>query len=178
MATLTDDFGDWDIDDTKWEVTQQTGCTAKEAYGHLELTASGGNYSKIKSVETYELLGSYGYIKVQNFPNSQSQNYLRFLIESQGSMDRICYFQIIDDTDGQWISANLYDLYLGTVQSILQYTEEYDEDAHQWLRIRRESDTVYFDTSPNGHTWQNFASVEVTTPTEFRDVRVEISYNG
>lgn len=146
LATFTDTF---DTKDTsKW--SYNSNCTVNA--GRLRID----NSDELVSVNTYDITSSYGSVK----------------IDTPGS---VFQFLVGDDNTGALFFHDP-SIGLGAISadwSVFR-TASYNATNHRWLRIREQSGTVYWETSPNGTTWSTF----VSGPVPLSDVSVLLLGNG
>lgn len=148
FADLTDDFDDNVVDPVKWPDNYNTGSGGlpTETGGRARVPCDTG-FAAYASDPVYRLEGSYAF--VQSFPPSGTgmvEAYSQLLI-----LSNVAGTQIVFEVDA---ATNLL---LMTVH--VDFADEggqtipYDPVEHAWLRIREESGTLFWETSPDGREW-------------------------
>ena len=157
INTLIDNFND-NSKDAQWNIgsafcTLDTGVTVAEASGQLQITTrnyAGEAYRGYVSATTYDLTNNGAYVEVVQ-------------AASGSPVETAFYLGIDSDNLLRIVKANTL-LYFQSRVDGSQTTHacvDYNAVAHLWWRIWHTTagDTVYFDTSPDGVTWTNLASV-------------------
>lgn len=148
FADLADNFDDNIVDTVKWPDNYNTGAggAPTETGGRARVPCDTG-FAAYASSPIYRLQDSYAF--VQAFPSpgtGMTEAYSQFIILSDVTGTQII-FQIDTATN----------LLLMTVQ--VGFADEgghslpYDPVEHAWLRIREDTGTLFWDTSPDGREW-------------------------
>lgn len=148
FADLTDDFDDGVVDPLRWPHNYNTGPGGlpTETGGRARVPCDIG-FAAYASAPIYQLEGSYAF--VQAFPppgTGMLEAYAQLLIVSN-----VVGTQVVFEIDA---ATNLLRM---TVH--VDFTDEggatipYDATEHAWLRVREESGTLHWETSPDGRAW-------------------------
>ena len=149
---LSDDFNDNSLDTAKWDPNNlfsgfvDTSLPLAETSQRLEVGplltgASGSHYRGIRSVNTYNMSGSYAYVDVVLPPSSATAADAMFTVGTNVDNFYRLYIEA-GSLIGQRKAA--------TVKTTL-FTIPFDATNHRFLRIRHDSTTgnVTLDTAPN-----------------------------
>jgi hypothetical protein len=148
FGSLQDNFDTNVIDATKWNASNTTQVTAASQRINIASTTAPAVYY-LASTHFYELEGSG--VVVQCGVGSQAINSFEtypILIEVDGNNQ--LYFYVLQG----FIAA--YTVIGGTQTQVASVA--YSATSHAWLQISATPTTVYWWTSPDGHTWTQFAS--------------------
>jgi hypothetical protein len=162
--TLTDDFTSTTVDTTKWPNNYGFPLPDQPA-GRARVTAD-ISFAAYASDTVYTLQSSH--VHVQVFPaaaGGAAEVYTQLLVLSSAPGNVIVFE--IDTASNTVLMATRVG---GFDQS--SQTLGYDPDAHAWLRIREDSGTVYWETSPEGRTWTIRHST--TSPSWVSDTDIHI----
>lgn len=154
-SSVTDNWSSGTIDTSKW--TNWGGSNVTVSNEELAMTSSlgGGYYGVDSGVDSrlYDMTGSSIVNKVVNAGN-----------QSIGSWEVYPIYAYINGD-----SSNQFFFFIGEgklraykkVNGVSNWLAQTDYNAtnHKWFRIRESGGTTYFDTSANGTSWTNFASV-------------------
>jgi len=151
LSSLVDDFDDDTIDATKWP-SRSGGCVETGGRARVPVV-SGGQYDSWASEGTYTLTGSGVYCQV--YPpvdDTAGEIYGRVHVANAADGSMILGTQVS--------SGNNYIRFLswgtsGAYSDPAPVDITYDPVEHAWVRIREDSGTVSWDTSPDGATWTN-----------------------
>ncbi len=151
-ATLVDDWSTGSIDSGRWVNWGGSNATVS-AQQFTATSNAGGGYYGIDSSNAYNLTNSSVVTQVVNAGN-----------QSLGSWEVFPLYTIVDgDNSNQFFffigenKIRAYKKVNGTSNWLAQ--DDYNPAVHKWFRIRESAGTTYFDTSADGGTWSNFASV-------------------
>jgi hypothetical protein len=156
---LSDSFGGSEINTALWNASiSGTGASASESDGTLDLATSSGDIGDpaVYSNDTYDLTGSCVTVQVVSpgggSGTSGAQLYLTPI--GTGIPDQMTGFRVDDGiVYAQWRPVDGgADVWSAAWSS-----------SYAWWRIRESGGTVYWDTSPDGVTWTNRASIADTT---------------
>lgn len=142
MTTLTDDFTT--KNSTNWWFDSTVTVS-----GNVSIPVTSA-YPGMGSNTTYDLTGSEAYLQTVQRANA-----------GNGSVDT----QWLLAADGgnllKWIveGTSIMAIYVVNGTSTTAFTATYSATTHAWWRIREQSGTTYFDTSTDGSTWTNRASL-------------------
>lgn len=145
---LSDSFDDNTVDPVKWPDNYNTGSGGlpTETGGRARVPCDTG-LAAYASDNIYTLADSYAF--VQSFPPSGTgmvEAYSQLLIQSN-----VAGTQIVFEVDAA-TNLLLMTMYVGFAEEGGQ-SVPYDRVEHAWLRIREDSGTVSWDTSPDGREW-------------------------
>lgn len=153
MATFADPFNQTSVDSTKWAQATAGGATLSfDATGATVTYPSSSTASTAGSVSAkanYDLTGSYAYLQVLAVPSSSTNAdaEMALLLDSNNWL--------------RWVyeGGTLYAQYMvaGTRNNATTFT--YNSTTHKLWRIRESGGTIYWDTSADGSSWTNQASV-------------------
>jgi hypothetical protein len=154
VETLADPFNQVSLDTGKWFQTVAGTTTMSYASGgatvNLPASATSTDIgSDGSNTSTYDLTGSYAYMQVTAVPSNSTSAYaaLQLAVLATG-------YYLRWHKEG----SNLYARY-NTGSTTSAATLTYSATDHKWWRIRESGGTTYWDTSPDGTTWTNRASV-------------------
>jgi hypothetical protein len=144
IATFSDDFSAGAVDTGKWTVTADSGTSAAQASGQLQLTGpTSGNlgYVILRSVGNYNLTESAAYASCSQVGYTGTSNCDTTIlgVEQNASNDLTWY------VSGSFINARKK---VATINTVV-YTTTWSASTHRWVRIRHTGSTVYFDTAPD-----------------------------
>jgi len=157
LIPLCDNFGGSTIDTTRWATgffgTVDSAVTVVETSGQLQITCrsafASAAYNGLMSANAYDLTGRGAAVQVvqQAAPgNSNADTQLHV------GTDNTHRFTIV--AEGTTITFLWYD---GSAHSLASIT--YSATTHAWWRIRESGGTTFWDTSADGITWTNRASI-------------------
>jgi hypothetical protein len=149
--TLTDNFNDNSRDTAKWNTE---GSNWAEQNNQLELgnVSSSGVYSTYKSVNNYNLTGSYLYSQLVNAGN-----------QSLPTFQAVAVQVYLDASNTlSWIIGG--GMLVAQKQVSGSYSDQrndtaYNSAVHKFFRIRESAGTIYWDYSTDGSSWTNYASL-------------------
>lgn len=163
LSTLTDTFTTQDT--TKWT----WGAAASVVSGQLQCAANSSYTGSVTSATTYDLTGSYAYIQVPQRAGP-----------GNGSVDTTTVVAVDASNNLKLMleGSSLYCQYTkaGTVTTVATLT--YSATTHAWWRIREASGTTYWDTSTDGVTWTQRASVANPFAVTAVKVTIQSGYYG
>jgi hypothetical protein len=151
-SALVDNFDDNSLDTGKW--AEWTGGDVSETSQQLRITSTtSSSYKGMESVSSYDLIGSYAVVELVHALTGLTDDgtFLQLYLDVTNT---ITLFVYNDTLTAEKQVAGSYTTIASTA---------YNGTNHRWLRIREASGTVYFDTSADGLTWNNFTS----TPNPF-----------
>lgn len=165
--TLTDNFDDNIIDAAKWPNNYNTGPGGlpTETGTRARVPCDTG-LAAYASDNIYTLANSYAF--VQTFPppgTGMAEAYCQLLILSS-----VAGTQIVFEVDAA-TNLLLMAAHVGFVDEG-GATIPYDPVEHAWLRVREESGTLFWDTSPDGREWT--ARHSDTSPSWVSDTDLEL----
>jgi hypothetical protein len=145
---LFDDFNDNTVDPTKWPNNYNTGTGGLpvETGGRARVPCDAG-FAAYASDNIYTLQDSYAFVRA--FPPPAT-----------GMAEAFCQLLVLSNVVGTQIVFEINpvtNLLLMTVH--VGFVDEggrtipYDPVDHAWLRVREESSTLYWETSPDGREW-------------------------
>lgn len=149
VAGIQDDFNDGVLA-SRW-VTSQSGGTVSESGGTLNLAPAANNGSVLliaQSAEARSLRGSYVLAEVPQVIATSGN--LGQRLEVKNGSDKLTW-----KVENGVLTASVK--LSGTTSTKAQAT--YSPTAHRWWRIRELDGVLYWDTSPDGLTWSQQASV-------------------
>jgi len=166
FSTLTDNFNDNSLNETKWQYYIDSNCYFAEVNSEWELTSAlAGGYILPYSQTTYDLTGSQVTIEVVDAGNQSLASWYLKPIELA---DDVAFNTNII----LWkIAGNVITAEDGT--NGINYTETYDSNIFKYLRIRESEGLIYWDYSPNGTSWTNAVSVANPSSVTAKYVAVE-----
>lgn len=165
-ADVQDSFDDGSIDSARWSASQTNG-TVTESGGTLNMTpaASNGSVSlSLNSIETKSLLDSMIFAEVPQVVGSGGSVGQRLEAKKDGS-NKISWI-----LEGTTLAASYKNA--GTTTTVASVT--YSSTAHRWWRIRESGGTIYWDTSSDGSSWTQQASL--ATSSIFAPTSVMVSF--
>ena len=135
LSTLQDDFSSTNT--TKWSFS--TGATVSG--GALRIVP-GSTYAYAFSNASYDLTGSYALLQAVQTPSVGTGTIEMYLALVSGS----------NELDILWVNGNLY--FRESVAGVHNDTSVvFNPLLHKWWRIRENSGTIYWETSPNCFNW-------------------------
>lgn len=148
ISTLTDDFTT--LDTTKWEILYTP--PAFVSSGQLHIPRS-FDYSTVRANTLYDLVGSEVRLEViqanVTITDAETNIYLYGINTVRDMITMDVYVWASGDT-----RLDMYYRANGVTESSLPYIP-YDPVQHRWWRIREQSGSIYWDTSPDGSNWTN-----------------------
>lgn len=127
--------------------------TATVANGEIEITTTGasGDYAYLQSPTTYDLTGSYAFVRLVS-AGSQAANFdtIPLAISLDGNND--VHFDINSNNMATYQKV-------ATVQTVVGSTTTYNALIHRYLRIRENGGIIFFEYSTDGRAWISFNSV-------------------
>lgn len=149
--TLVDAFSDNSFNDTLWSRTNSTQIT--ESGGSLNLaTILAGNYVEVSSDSTYDLTGSYFFVKITDVGNTAIESYEVYPLTAFKDASNYVEWTILGGQLQPYKYVSSSGTYLGSAVA-------YNATNHKYLRIRESSGTIYFDYSADGSSWSNFTTL-------------------
>lgn len=149
--TFKDEFDT--IDSSVWTTTQAGGATVALANEAVTVTfpaaCTASTDGDLTSIWQYDLTGAAASIKVMAVPSSLTAADAELRLE-------------IDGTDYlRWVyeSGTLYAQYEVAGSRTTLFSVTYSATTHLYWRIRESAGTTYWDTSADGTTWANQASI-------------------
>jgi feruloyl esterase len=141
---FVDSFSGTTIDLARWSVNAMEG-TAAEGDGTLTLTPNaltGSSRILVASNAAYDLTGSEASVRVNQVVNP-------------GHVNNIFALQLDWDNTMLWWYENgfLYAIYYAAGVRTNVASLEYSPELHGWWRIREYNGVVYWETSPDGASW-------------------------
>lgn len=156
METLTDPFNQTTLNTTLW--TSGTGGTTTISYSsagasfNLPNPTTSSDQAHIQSTAAYDLTSSHALAQFTQMIGTASGEQFLFQLTGTGGSLRW-------SKGGTSLGA-----YYGSSSFTLVGSATYSATDHKWMRTRESGGTVYFDTSPDGVTWNNtHGSVLVST---------------
>jgi hypothetical protein len=162
IDTFNDDFAT-SIDLYKWTVDDGNAPVVWES-GQAKLTCGISTYSWLTSLQAYDLRESSVFAKMT--PPVQGRVTREFNLRL-GNNDNVNRAYFIITNDPKQLAARVR---INSVNSDATWIP-YDPVAHQWVRIRLVGTTMYWETSPNGSTWNAYWSTTVD-PSLFSSVTI------
>lgn len=155
LATLKDDFEDNSTNLTLWPNAYTSSATYAETGGQLVITlagsTAGSNYCGYNTApNTYDLTGNYCLVQATGQP-SQSTN-AQMLMKVYVDANNTLYFTLQNGT--LHFQKNVAGAGITDVATV-----SFNSTAHKWWRLRENQGTIYWDTSPDGHNWNNQTSL-------------------
>lgn len=152
IGELVDNFNDNSLDPLKWLTADGVGAVTVETNGRMEQsTGAGAVFAYLRSRNRYSLIGGECVVELVSAADQFSDRYTQLTLgDVEALTERVTWRLNNGSLDAVSVVAAL-----GTVQ----YSTAYDPVAHRWLRIRESAGTTYWDTSPDGATWTNRASL-------------------
>lgn len=153
IATLRDDFED-NAEAAAWGLSYEIGSATKAETGGravftLPASTAGTHEAAYKTSVAYDLTGDGCYININQMVSTAVAAYAFFqLWLSTGNYLR--WFQQSNTIKAQKIIA-------GVVTDL--YSATWSATTYKYLRIRESAGTTYFDSSTNGTSWTNRASL-------------------
>jgi len=153
--TLVDNFNDNSIDTTKWFTFAND--FASEENQRLEIrppsSAPGISYGGVSSTVTYDLTASEIRIELVRTLRAVVGTQVYFLAQTDVD-NRVVIFVHVEAPDA--LSVHAYQVVAGTYTRLARVP--YDPARHRWLRLREADGVLYWETSPDGQTWEVLAS--------------------
>lgn len=155
--TLVDNFNDNTTDTTLWSVTDTPLPAAgriREVNGRLEIRPEpdvpGTTHNQYRSIARYDLTNSSIHVEV-----------VQALSATPGTS--VFMSARIDSANEVWIAIESGGMLRAASQVGGPVTElalvPYDPALHRWLRLRERSGFTYWETSPDGATWEVLARI-------------------
>lgn len=164
-STVTDNFDDNSIDGTKWDAYPDgAGSTVAESGEKAILTPGSSvaaSYATFDGVRTHDLQADAVFVQVPQVTSGASETLLVLWHDGPN--------QLRLQIDGANLSCTKIVM---SIETELANTP-YDPATHMWWRIRESGGNILFDTSPNGNTWTNFATV--ATPLRVRAIKSRLT---
>jgi hypothetical protein len=162
--SLTDDFDDGMLS-PEWAVWDADGTTILETQGRLTMvfptTSIVDSWDGIGSEHGYDLTECSAFIRLVELPQAED-TYVSFIL-MLGADNAIMF----------GVSTSMIDATVNKDGTKLTLAEAaFDGTLHAWLRVRHSGDTIFWETSANGATWANFASLQ--TPFDITALKVVI----
>lgn len=153
MATFADPFNRTSVDSTKWAQATAGGATmtfdATGATVTYPSSSTASTAGSVSAIANYDLTGSYAYVQVLAVPSSSTNAdaEMALLLDSNNWL--------------RWVyeGGTLYAQYMVAGTRNNATTFSYSSATHKFWRIRESGGTTYWDTSPDGSTWTNQASM-------------------
>lgn len=159
LSTLRDNFSDNSVSASAWVATATGSATVAETSGQARCTlpssTAGSHIARYTSRYTYDLTSASWYINVETMVST--------------SVAATAFFQLYLDGSNalQWIQVSgtltARSLIKGATTTL--YTVTWNASTYKYLRIRADTTTVYFDSSTNGTSWTNRATVAISALT-------------
>lgn len=167
-GSIQDNFDENLIDANIWTVNQGPGTYVDAHDGVLSLQyvdppVGEGN---ITSIDHVDLTDSAVFVEVPKVINLATTAHWQSL-------------RILDPNTNDWVEMTIFQgatrarkSISGTISNLFGFT--YSATSHRWWRIRSigSNTQTYFDTSPDGLTWDNWGSV--TNPISLTDVQIQL----
>jgi hypothetical protein len=154
-STLVDNFNDNAIDPAKWFTYAND--FAVEVNQRLEIrppsSVTGISYGGLSSTVTYDLTASEIRVELVRPLRGVIGTQCYFLAQTDTS-NRVVIFVQADPSAGLTVYA--YQVVAGTYTPLGRVP--YDRARHRWLRLREADGVLYWETSPDGYTWEVLAS--------------------
>lgn len=151
MNTLIDKFDNDSFDTDLWSRTNATQVVEED--GVLKIASIiAGNYVACTSDASYNLTGSYVYIKVIDAGDQDLESWETYPITVILNASNNVQWSLIGGV------LQVYKL-VSDVSNSVGSPLAYDADVHKYLRIREASGTLYFDYSTDGITWTNHTTL-------------------
>jgi hypothetical protein len=149
---LADDFNDGVIA-TEWSVWPGDGINILEAQGRLTMvfppTSIQDSWAGIGSEQKYDFTECSTFIRLVGVPQAP-ETYCSFAV--QLSAGNSIHFSIYP--------SSLHATVRKDGISIVVETAPFDPSLHAWLRLRHSGERVFWETSSNGQTWNEFGSLQ------------------
>lgn len=152
--TLRDDFEDNGRDNAKWGNAYSSVTTFAETGGTVVFTlangTAGSNYAGYNSFpNAYDFTGSYIAALVSTVPNVATSAQVGMKVYLDGS--NILQFVEFNGT------LHFQKTVAGVNSDVASVT--YSATNHRWWRLRENGGTTYWDTSPDGRSWNQQTSL-------------------
>jgi len=153
---LQDDFNDGTLDTTIWDVFKASTVNVAETNGELLMELpdmpAESPWVSVQSKETYDLTGCSVFVQVlEGLTTDESYTSLQLIAGSE-------FIEIV-----RWNGYLRFKRVLGGVHEELSIVS-HDLVDHAYWRMREQDGTTYWDTSPDGKSWQNWAMAENPVP--------------
>jgi hypothetical protein len=152
MQSFSDDFNDNSIDSGKWGILTPGSGRYAETNGRFEITTAIGTdeFDALYSQSRYDLTGSYAAAQLVEAGDQSIATLDAYMLLYPNGTNALVFFVGNGSIYAQKQISGTYTVFAGDV---------YDPVDHQFLRIREASGTCYWETSPDGITWNSFASL-------------------
>lgn len=160
FQTLKDNFNDNSFDTAKWSRTSATVVVEQSSQLQFVMPNSNGSWS-LNSVNTYDLTASYGLYQLVTNPLGSNAQLEFSLLKDANNL----YQWYVDSVD-----IYAYKRVTGTYSAL--FHTAYDSSTHKFFRIRESGGNILWDTSADGLSWTNRATL--ATPFDSTALSVEI----
>lgn len=169
METLQDPFNQAIINTTPWFVTQAGSATvtasSSGAQANFPASCTAATDGDISGNFTYDLTNSYAYMQVLTIPSAATAADAVFTLTQLGGTGNYV----------RWVveGGTLFAQYALAYAPTTLFSVAYNSTTHKYWRIREgtgagaggSAGTLYWDTSTDGVSWTNRASVATSTIT-------------
>jgi hypothetical protein len=146
LAALQDGFDGGSLDTGLW-VESLTSATSDVTSGVYALQPSGliaGAWGQIISVNGYDVTSCAVLVQLVQALNNDGDAATLFTISSGGWQDSVGFRVSAGELRSRVMEASVETSFV---------TTPYDAGQQQWLRLREDAGTLYFETSPDGSSW-------------------------
>ena len=166
ISTLKDNFNDNSLS-ALWTDVSDVGAVVSETGGRLTFTPDtiAENYAIVDSATTYDLTASVFTLRLVQYLDAGTNREAAFLLKLDAS-NRL-YWYISSAGNIQCRKT------VGGTDASEDYSTTYVAATHAWLRIRESSGNILWDSSTDGITWTNRASL--ATPFAITALTAELS---
>lgn len=157
LETLTDNFDDNIIDNTKWSQTYpDSGVLApSETGGRARVPCGAADYAAYLSKNEWTLKDSYAFVRI--YPPAKgtaTDAYASMALNSATAPEGTTLSISCNTGTGKIRFSHNVDYWDNAAVSL-----DYNATTHAWVRIREASGTLYWETSPDGLTWTSRRSI-------------------
>jgi hypothetical protein len=143
---LSDPFDTGDLS-TYWTTTQATDLPVSETAGDLEIdfasTVSGGDFSYVRSIGPIAVDGLCAVVEIDSVPNLQGSNPIAY-VKLRTDFEEVGWQE-------QFATLTVRNYVSSSHNSLASLT--WDPVADRFVRLRHDTTTTYWETSPDGSTF-------------------------
>lgn len=166
-SSLRDNFTDNTISTSAWTEAESGSATATETTGQIRFTlpssTAGTHIARRTSRYTYDLTSDSFFINIETMVATGVAATAFFQLYLSGA-NTIQWIQV---------SGTLYARSIVAGVSTDRYSASWSGTTYKYLRIRADTTTVYWDSSTNGTSWTNRASLAISSLFAITDLSID-----
>lgn len=156
ISDLSDPFNQNSLNTSLWN--EFTGGSATIAYAQTGVTvtfpasSTSSTDGDISTDSPYDITGGSVYVRILEVPSASTQADAVFALQANGFNEQY-----------RWVyeAGTLYAQYFVAGSGTTPFSVTYDSTVHKYWRIRESGGTIFWDTSVDGSSWTNRASVSL-----------------